>query len=186
MTTETAVDLEALREQPFDLLVALEGRLRRGRHDATGGEVAVWIGLGFRLQETWLVVPSADVREVSVVPKLTRIPGAKPWLLGVANVRGNLLPVTDLGLLLGCPASADHRNQRVLVLNVEGLPAGFVVDEVAGYRQFGPAEQRHELTKTAGPLEPFLLGAFHRDGRDWLALSLRKVARSDTFIRAGA
>ncbi|GAC1631786.1 MAG: chemotaxis protein CheW [Nevskia sp.] len=183
-TAEAAIDWEALRERPFDLLLMLEQRLRHARQDLTADESTSWTGLGFRLHGLWFAAPREDVREVSVMPKLTRIPGAKPWLLGVANVRGNLLPVTDLAQLLGMPRPAVTRNQRVLVLNSEGLPAGFLVDEVAGYRQFAPGDQRHELAVGTGPLQAYLLGAFQRDGRDWLALSLRKLARSESFAHA--
>lgn len=187
-TAGPALDWEALRAQPFDLLLALEHRLRSARLDVNpaSGETTSWTGLGFRLDGLWFVAPREDVREVSVMPRLTRIPGAKPWLLGVANVRGSLLPVTDLAQLFGMPQPVATRNQRVLVLNTETVPAGFLVDEVSGYRQFGTADQRHELVEGTGPLQPFLLGAFQRDGRDWLALSLRKLARSETFSYAGA
>ncbi len=126
------IDWDALRERPFDLLVTLEQRLRHARQDVTAGETTSWVGLGFRLHGLWFAAPRDDVREVSVMPKLTRIPGAKPWLLGVANVRGNLLPVTDLAQMLGLPRPVESRNQRVLVLNADGVPAGFLVDEVAG------------------------------------------------------
>lgn len=186
MNTDTATDWAALRERPFDLLLALEHRLRGSRLDVTAGETTSWTGLGFRLDGRWFVAPRDDVREVSVMPKLTRVPGARPWLLGVANVRGNLLPVTDLGQLLGLPRAAESRNQRVLVLNAEGLPAGFLVDEVVGYRQFAPGDQRHELARGAGTVDPYLLGAFQRDGRDWLVLSLRRLARSESFSHAAA
>jgi len=185
-TSDRAVDWGTLREQPFELLQALERQLRASRLDLASAETSAWIGLGFRLGSRWLVVPREDVREVSVVPKLTRVPGAKPWLLGVANVRGNLLPVSDLGQLLGAPATVDSRNRRVLVLNADGVPTGFMVDEVVGYRHFAPSDQRHELTETAPELREYLLGGFQRDGRDWLVLSLRKLSGADVFAHAGA
>src|SRR5581483_4275050 len=96
-----AGDLQALAAQPFELLYALENRLRAARLDIAAGQTQSWTGLGFRLGEHWLVAPREDVREVITLPKVTRVPGAKPWLLGVANVRGNLLPVTDLAQMLG-------------------------------------------------------------------------------------
>ncbi len=185
MIPATVTDWGPLRGKPFDLLSALEQRLRTARLDATAVQARSWTGLGFRVREQWLVVPREDVREVSVLPRLTRIPGAKPWLLGVANVRGSLLPVTDLGLLLDLPRAPANRNQRVLVLNSETLPAGFLVDEVVGYRQFAPADQREELRGASGSFEPHLIGSFHRDGRDWLTLSLQRLIRADIFAHAG-
>jgi len=73
----------------------------------------------------------------------------------------------------------------VLVLNSEDIPVGFLVDEVAGYRQFVPVDQKHSLAENAGAIDPYLLGAFERDGRAWRAFSLHKVTQSDAFKLAG-
>ncbi len=189
MDVDAAAAWTALRGQPFELLLAIEQALRAARRerpaaDAPGRDGSAWTGLAFRLRELWIVAPGDDVREVSSRPRLTRVPGARTWLLGVANLRGNLLPVTDLGALLGQSPAPDGREQRVLVLNADGMPAGFLVDEVAGYRRFAPEDQRNGQPANAALL-PWRLGAFHRDGRDWQVLSLRKLARSDVFALAG-
>ena len=181
-----AADLQAMAAQPFELLFALENRLRAARLDIAAGQTQSWTGLAFRLRERWLVAPREDVREVITPPKVTRVPGGKPWLLGVANVRGNLLPVTDLGQMLGHSRMPDHRDQRVLVFNSDRIPAGVLVDEVAGYRQFAPSDQRHELAQGNGELDPYLLGGFAREGRNWLVLSLYKLTASQAFTVAGA
>jgi twitching motility protein PilI len=180
-----STSLLALRDDPFALLGALEQRLQTARVDLAAGAAQFWTGLGFRLGERWLVAPREDVREVIVPPPLTRVPGARPWLLGLANVRGSLLPVCDLHRLLGEEHRTLARSSRVLVYNSDRVPAGFLVDEVAGYRQFAPADQRHDFVAGSGPLQPYLLGAFVRDDRPWLALSLHKVAGGDAFNRAG-
>ncbi len=180
-----SADLRALRDDPFELLVQLEERLRAARLDFAAGQQESWIGLGFRLGEDWLVAPRAEVREVIVPPTLTRVPRTRPWFQGLANVRGNLLPVVDLQQLIGGQAHTAGDRARVLVLNSDKVPVGFLVDEVAGYRQFVPADQRHALTERAGPAQPYLLGAFERDGRAWCAFSLHKVAQSDAFKLAG-
>jgi twitching motility protein PilI len=183
--TVIAAELQALAGQPFELLYALENRLRAARLDIAAGQTQSWTGLAFRLREHWLLAPREDVREVITLPKVTRVPGAHAWLMGVANVRGNLLPVTDLGQMLGHPRQPEHRDQRVLVFNSERIPAGVLVDEVAGYRQFAPSDQRHELARGSGELEPYLLGGFAREGRNWLVLSLHKLTVSQAFTAAG-
>jgi twitching motility protein PilI len=177
--------LESLSDEPFELLAALEQRLQTARLDVSAGAAQFWVGLGFRLGDRWCVAPREDVREVIVPPPMTRIPGARPWLLGVANVRGSLLPVCDLQRLIGAEHNALERNSRVLVYNSDRVPAGFLVDEVAGYRQFTPNEQRRELLSHGGPLAPFMIGGFVRDAQSWLALSLDKIAASDLFGHAG-
>ena len=183
-----SADLRALRDDPFALLLALEQRLRSVRLDAAvAGVTEVWQGLAYRIGDRWLVSPKGDVREVIPPPRVTRVPNARPWLSGVANARGSLLTVVDLKQLTGGghASSGDSRSARVLVLNSESVPAGFVVDEVAGYRQFTVVDQAKPSVAQDDPLEPYLLGAFAREGRSWLVLSLHRLANSESLRRAG-
>lgn len=181
-----SAELRALRDRPFDQLLQLETQLRAARLDVAAGQAQTWIGLGFRLNDRWMAVPRDDVREVIAPPKTTRVPNARAWLTGIANVRGELLTIVDTRQLLSLPAHDEPRGQRVLVLNSDRVPVGFLVDEVAGYRQFTPNEQRRELVESDSALAPYALGGFVRDGQPWLALSLHKIAGSDSFKHAGA
>ena len=179
---------EALRDlasSPFELLAALEARVRTTRPDVVRQRADVWLGLGFRLREQWCVAPREDVREIIPMPTMSRTPGGKPWLLGVANVRGNILAVVDLGQFLGLPRKVPDATTRVLIFNSGRLPVGFVVDEVAGYRQFAMPEQRPALRELAGPLKPYLLGAFEREQRQWFAFSLHRLTADAEFAHAG-
>jgi twitching motility protein PilI len=180
-----SADLRALERQPFDLLLQMEARLRAARLDMAAGQAETWSGLGFRVDNTWMAAPRDDVLEVIVPPPVTRVPNARPWMLGIANVRGNLLTVLDLRQFLGLPPAETQRGQRVLVLNSSRIPAGFLVDEVAGHRQFTPNEQRHSEAVKAEQYSSWLLGAFVRDGQPWLAMSLNKIALSTTIRQAG-
>lgn len=177
--------LRDLRDDPYRLLAELDRRLRAMRVEAGGGGAEVWQGLAFRQGERWMVTPKDDVREVIPPPRLTRVPNARPWLAGVANVRGSLLTLVDLGILFGGEGSASGRTARVLVLNSDRMPAGFLVDEVAGYRQFMASEQAQAPAAANDAISPFVLGGFLRDGRSWQVLSLHKLAQSDTLRRAG-
>lgn len=180
-----SAELRDLRDDPFEQLVQLESRLRAARLDVAAGQALTWIGLGFRINKLWMAAPREDVREVIPPPRTTRVPNGRTWLTGVANVRGELLAIVDLRQLLGMPHAEEPHAQRVLVFNSDTVPAGFLVDEVVGYRQFAPNEQRREVVDDAPALKDYLLGGFVRDGQPWYALSLHKVADSDTFKHAG-
>lgn len=179
---------ETLREMagnPFALLAALEARGRVTRADVAGQQGEVWLGLGFRLRGQWCVAPRDDVREIIPLPSLSRAPGAKPWLMGVANVRGSILAVADLAVFLGLARQPPQSTSRVLILNSSRLPVGLLVDEVAGYRPFTPGEQRHARVASAGAISPWLLGAFERGGEVWHAFSLHRLAAAPEFLHAG-
>ena len=55
-----------------------------------------WSGIAFRIGGNNLVTPLGEVVEILDVPELTIVPLTQPWVCGLANLRGNLLPVIDL------------------------------------------------------------------------------------------
>lgn len=180
-------DMKALRDQPFDLLLAMDARLRGSRTTVAAVE-QTWVGLRFSVAGHWLLAPQDNVREILTLPNYSRIPNARSWMLGLANVRGSLLPIVDLrALLLGEPGEIKD-NSRVLVLESDDVPAGFLVDNVAGFGSFSPQEQRHDKVATDAPepLLEFLLGAFVRDGETLFVFSLAKLANSTIFQQAAA
>ena len=106
----TTAGLKALRDKPFELLRELEKLARaaltgQGRDAANESE---WVGVAFRMSSESFLVAREETREVLGYPAVvTRVPGAKPWIRGVANVRGTLLPVVDLRAFLG---GGDHEH----------------------------------------------------------------------------
>lgn len=167
----------------FALLCRLDVRWREASQLGAAG-TSTWSGLGVRVGDHRLVIPRDDVSEVIARDTLTRIPGGRAWMRGLANHRGALLPVFDLGALLGI-APPDTR-AWTLHLNHIDLPAGFSVDEVHGHREFVAADQRPELmAQVPASAQDGLLGVFVRDGETWWVISLHKLVASPAF-RVGA
>jgi purine-binding chemotaxis protein CheW len=73
-------------------------------------------------------LPVDSVREIARLGAIAPVPGAGDVLLGVRNLRGQVLPVFDLSALLGVAAGA--RPKRIVVAEQGGHRAGFAIDEV--------------------------------------------------------
>lgn len=97
-----------------------------------GSGPAAATGVVLRLAASRYVLDLADVAEVVPLPVVTRIPGSPPWLLGVANWRGRILPVLDLRPLVGSPPAPLATSARVLVLARDDVMAGVVAESVTG------------------------------------------------------
>ena len=113
------MSLKDLIGRPYDLLVELERRAKAAIAGRQGDDAAAddWVGIGFRLGTEQFVAGRGEVREVLPVPEqITRIPGAKPWLRGIANVRGQLLTVADLRSFLGAGRAQLDRHARILLV----------------------------------------------------------------------
>lgn len=184
-----AVTLKSLRDRPFELLAELE---RRGRavsaqvsQDTTVGRE--WVGVALRMAGELFLVAREETREVLSVPAaLTRVPGAKAWIKGLANVRGQLLPAIDLRQFLGSGVTPITRNTRVIVVNHREIPAGLIVDEVLGFRRFAETEFSGDAPPTVVRCERYLAGAFRRGPEQWPVLSLRSLLESGGFSEAAA
>ena len=128
-----------------------------------------------------------EVREVLMLPEsITRVPGGKRWMLGIANLRGHLLPLVDLKLLLGTGRTSLRRMTRVISVNHREIPAGLVVDEVLGFRRFMDNEHVDEWPATVVRCDRYLSGAYQRGPDTWPVFGLFDLIESSTFLQAAA
>jgi twitching motility protein PilI len=180
-------DLAALVEQPFELLAEIERRSREAHGGGTGAVPTEWVGVGFRIGDEQFVASREQVREVLMLPEsMTRVPGAKRWLLGIANLRGHLLPLVDVKLLLGSGRTTLRRTTRVISVNHREVPAGLVVDEVLGFRRFVEGEFTDTWPETAVRCDRFLKGAYKRGDDIWPVFNLFSFVESNLFLQAAA
>ena len=185
---ENSANLAALVEQPFELLRAMEMQ-SRAAHSGHGAGVMPeeWVGVGFRIGEEQFLAGRDQVREVLMLPdSITRVPGAHRWLLGIANLRGHLLPLVDLKLLLGSGRTSLRRTTRVISVNHREVPAGIIVDEVLGFRRFTDHEYNKETPKTIVRCERFLDGMYQRGKDSWPVFNLFDLVESNLFLQASA
>lgn len=187
MNSNLATDLRSLKQHPFDLLQELERRSKAAMAGATGDTVNIeeWVGIGFRLADEPFIVARDDIREVLMVPEyITRVPGAKSWIRGLANIRGHLLPIVDLKAFLGSGSNTARRDARVLVVNSSEFPVGLIVDEVFGFRRFLAREFSSEAPQTVVRCDRYLQGVYERSNEVWPVLSVDRLLRSAEFQRA--
>ncbi len=170
---------------PFELLRTLDARWRR---NSTGLPVAKavvddWIGIGFSINQVSLLAKMDDVNEILPPPATIRVPGVTHWVKGLANIRGNLMPVLDMnGFLYGKPTEI-RKESRILIINKLGVVAALLVDEVYGLRRFKPEEHQEKSQSDVGSLGDYLAGTFVDQVRRWNVFSVEKLAREEQFLR---
>jgi twitching motility protein PilI len=188
-TSGSDASLRGLRDRPFELLKELEKRSRTVVANSVAESEAgqEWVGVAFRMGGETFLVAREETREVLGYPAaVTRIPGAKSWVKGLANVRGALMPMLDLRQFLGSGATASGRNTRIVVVNHRDIPAGLMVDEVLGFRRFAESEFNAEAPPTVIRCDSYLAGAFRRGGEVWPVLSLKSLVESQSFLQAAS
>jgi twitching motility protein PilI len=142
-----------------------------------------WSGIAYRLGNNLLVSRLGEVVEILEFPELSMIPLTQPWVRGIANVRGNLLPVIDLnGYLHGRVTEVTSRT-RVLVIDFEGIYSGLVVDEVLGLKHFTDDEYCEEDAGTDDYLQPYIRNGYRRGDQIWAIFSLYALAEAPQFLQ---
>lgn len=151
---------------------------------STDGAMDDWVGIGFTIAGTELLSKMGDVAEILDPPPYTKVPGVKPWVIGIANVRGGLLPLMDLRGFITGELMAKRSSGRVLVVNHNGLVTGLVVEEVHGMRHFSSAEQTYELPEISNRLKPYIKQAFHKEDDYWPVFSVHALVEDERFLQA--
>ncbi|MCF5707054.1 chemotaxis protein CheW [Pseudomonas syringae] len=141
-----------------------------------------WVGIGFRMGEQRFVAPIGEIAEILHEPRHAALHGVKPWVVGIANLRGRLLPLTDLCGFFGQDLSPVRKQRRVLVVEHQDAFAGLLVDEVFGMQHFSQLSLIPEAQGTPDPrLLPFLRGQFIRE-QAWLVFSPWALVQSEEFV----
>lgn len=102
----------------------------------------LWRAIGFRVGDRQFVSGIDEISEILMSPPpVTSIPATRPWLLGVANVRGNLIALVDLKQFLFEQRTHITGRARVLVVRQSGGNVGLLVDELLGQRNLTDADR---------------------------------------------
>ena len=108
----------------------------------------------FRAGDESFALPVSQVLEVAELGELAPVPGSPQSVLGVRNLRGQVLPVIDLAAVLGTDGS--HQAEKLVIAEEAGRRAGLAIDQVT------------DVGDLAGPIQeadsPFLSGSTLTDG----------------------
>ncbi|RDJ00220.1 chemotaxis protein CheW [Dyella solisilvae] len=171
---------------PFELLARYE-RLSLAHASGTPEKLeapGLWRGIGYRAGNRLFVSGIDEISELLAVPSLTPVPGTQAWLLGVANVRGNLVPVIDLARFLFGERTQLTERTRLLVVRQGAGSVALMVDEVFGQRTVDVEQRRNAEQEDDSRLARFV---DERVGEPRLAVfSMGKLVRAPDFRQAAA
>ncbi len=143
-----------------------------------------WDGLIYRVGEVSVVTPLEDVAEIlDHPPEMTMVPGIRPWVAGIANVRGNILPVIDMEAFFFDRPVKRGRRTRVLIIRDDGGSIGLLVREVGGMRHFA-RDARGPAVDPPASLSPYIDAQFEAGRERFFVLNLRGLIGSAEFQMA--
>jgi twitching motility protein PilI len=167
---------DALRELQSRLADRLQAAKTRPR--ARGWLAVDCAGVG-------LLLPLAQAGEIFPLRALLKLPHAKPWMAGVAQLRGDLYTVIDLAAFLGlrAPQAVDPaapEGQLVMLAPALQVNAALRVDRLAGLR----GEEQLVREADAGGAKPAFAAGRWKDahGASWQEIDLGALAVDGAFL----
>ena len=140
-----------------------------------------WDGIGFRLGKERFIAPLDQVNEILTYLPITEVPGAKEWVKGIANVRGNLLAISDFsGFVMDRNTKYTHRSQ-ILVVNHKDVQSGLVVDEVYGLRHFFNEDFSTHCTVNEEGMQKFIKGSYSQGEDVWPVVDIYSIVEQPEF-----
>lgn len=104
----------------------------------------------FLLGDSAFAFELEQLTEVCQLTGVTWIPGAPEFVLGVINLRGQILPVIDLKTFLGIEQGGVRVFNKALIFRKGKLVVGFIADEVIGARKVPLSQLQHDVTTFCG------------------------------------
>lgn len=133
----------------------------------------------FRLGAEIFGVGAAFVREICPLREFTPLPGTPPFVLGIINLRGQILSVVDLKKIFALPEKGLGQLNKVIVLNNEQMEFGILADEILGTRPI-PTETIQAAPPTvAGLGAQYLLGV---TGEQTIILDAEKILGYEKLV----
>ena len=180
---------ETSGEQLLGLLRDIESRCLEYGVGLPQEEIAeeTWEGVLFSVAGCMLVAPLDQIKEILNYPTaITSVPGTKSWVRGVANIRGNLLPIIDLQSFLLNRATVPGRRSRVLVVKHEEVFTSLLVDQMVGIRHFRSSDLNEEPADIPDWLRNFVDISYRQGDEVWPVFNMHRLIDNANFQFAAA
>ncbi|MDP5254776.1 MULTISPECIES: chemotaxis protein CheW [unclassified Vibrio] len=149
------------------------------KKDQSNDEVLQWVT--FQLEEETYGINVMQVREVLRYTEIAPVPGAPDYVLGIINLRGNVVTVIDTRARFGLVEGEVTDNTRIIVIESEHQVIGILVDSVAEVVYLRSSEI--DTTPSVGTDESskFIQGVSNREGKLLILVDLNKLLTDEEW-----
>ncbi|MDH3354407.1 MAG: chemotaxis protein CheW [Chromatiales bacterium] len=141
--------------------------------DQTNESVTEWVT--FHLLDEKYAVNVTHVREVLKNTNISPVPGAPYFVLGIINLRGNIVTVIDTHSRLSLAASEPTDSTRIVVVDMDGQVVGMMVDKVEEVVNLKESEIDYAPNVGNDDSSNFIHGVSQRDEELLILVDLDKM-----------
>jgi purine-binding chemotaxis protein CheW len=142
-------------------------------------EVLQWVT--YRLDEETYGINVMQVQEVLRYTEIAPVPGAPDYVLGIINLRGNVVTVIDTRSRFGLPSAQTTDNSRIVIIESEEQVVGILVDSVAEVVYLRSSEIDSAPNVGAEESAKFIQGVSNQKGELLILVDLNKLLSDDEW-----
>jgi purine-binding chemotaxis protein CheW len=86
----------------------------------------------FALESTLFALPISSALEIGHRPDITPLPNLPHWVMGISNIRGEIISFVNLKAFLGIPSTGKKGEDRFIIIHDKRLKTGIIVDSIRG------------------------------------------------------
>jgi purine-binding chemotaxis protein CheW len=138
--------------------------------------------VSFRVGDEVYAVDIMKIDSIAEMMKTMKLPGLPPFMMGVANLRGEVIPIIDTRIKFMLESKPDHGGDRIVVVYVGDKKIGIVVDEVKEVLTL-TQDQLEEPPKAGGSASSFISAIAKMEDRMLMIIDIDKVLTTEELIK---
>jgi purine-binding chemotaxis protein CheW len=142
-------------------------------------EVLQWVT--YKLEEETYGINVMQVQEVLRYTEIAPVPGAPSYVLGIINLRGNVVTVIDTRARFGLMSAEVTDNSRIVIIEAEKQVIGILVDSVAEVVYLRSSEIDSAPNIGTEESAKFIQGVSNREGELLILVDLNKLLSDDEW-----
>lgn len=143
------------------------------------GESPVLQFVGFRLDDEDYAIAITKIQEIILMTPITRLPQAPPYIEGLINLRGSVIPIINLRKRFGLSPREHDEETRTIVVNVQDKTIGCVVDAVTRVMRINRDQIQPPPPGVGGAASQYLAGLARRDNGLLILLDIDKLFQAE-------
>ena len=152
--------------------------MKNDSHEKEADSVLQWVT--FRLDKERYGINVTQVREVLRLTEIAPVPGAPAYVLGIINLRGNVVTVIDTRNRVGLPSKENDESTRIVIVESDENVVGMLVDSVAEVVDLNASEIESAPNVGAEDGSTYIKGVTSINGELLILVDLnRMVAEED-------
>ncbi|MBI5417433.1 chemotaxis protein CheW [Candidatus Poribacteria bacterium] len=135
----------------------------------------------FLLDTEWYALPIYDIKEILLYRKITPIPGTPNFLLGVINMRGNIVAVVDLREFFELSVKEVSIDSKIIVLEIENKTLGIIVDFLGEVIDVNSTSIQTNLSGLTDKKAEYIKGIYRNGDQIVIILNFKKIINLNEF-----